>query len=274
MKKTRKKSSATFGYELTKLQQDIRRANKRLESLENAGLTEKSPAYLSMQGVNILSRKQNAPLMTENMQKGTIRFRTDIRRLKNTDTETLETLKAQVEAFLYNKTSMTANIRKRELYKQRVYEAYKKKEDKHFHSLYEAALKKPETEKNKKFIKEYEKTMKLVEDYEKQQGTSNKSFETLKGRRKARARRAKNLKWDISYEQWENIFDTILYEKLVKHFSSNEAVDIMVDVEEGKIKARDVEDYLLTLDKNESGNLGELLTWSAEGTPKEERTYL
>ena len=102
------------------------------------------------------------------------------------------------------------------------------------------------------------------EDFEKL--TTSKAFETFNTNRKNRGLK------ELTYDEYERLWDTALGEYLEGRFSSSEEmVDVMSDIiSDENIDSNLVFKYLESLSPDEEANYTRLLDYSKKGTPEEE----
>lgn len=102
------------------------------------------------------------------------------------------------------------------------------------------------------------------EDYNKL--TTSKAFETFNTNRKNRGLK------ELTYDEYERLWDTALGEYLEGRFSSSEEmVDVMSDIiSDENIDSNLVFKYLESLSPDEEANYTRLLDYSKKGTPDEE----
>lgn len=103
------------------------------------------------------------------------------------------------------------------------------------------------------------------------------SFDSLIANRKKKEGALKRtnkkyLEWSkMTYEQWEQIWDSALTTKIMEHFSSSQAVDIAYAMQKGKTNEILVQRYLETLSDGEQGDMRKLNIWSNSKTPNSKK---
>lgn len=217
----------------------LRKANKRLQRLEEAGLSDKSRGYRNVESLKMLIQKNNDfNIFTDDK----LRFRLDVKSLEKTNPEGLKDLEIAVNKFLASPTSSLQEVKKRESVKKKGWDKYQQYLAKNFGKENERLEKANETY-NKK-IKEY--------NLYKNPGQSEKNTLTM--------------------EEYLRVFEDYIYATMVKYFPSDEAVEITYRISTKQLTLDEVMSYIDQLDDGEKASLYRMEEWlRTGGTPKEKR---
>lgn len=217
----------------------LRKANKRLQRLEEAGLSDKSRGYRNVESLKILIEKnKDFNVFTD----GKLRFRLDVKNLEKTNPEGLKDLEIAVNKFLASPTSSLQEVKKRERVKEKGWNKYKEYLEKNF------------GKESKRLDKARDTYNENVEEYNKYKNPDQYKKHTL------------------TQEEYLRVFEDYVYATMVKYFPSDEAIEITYRISTKQLTLDEVMSYIDQLDDGEKASLYRMEEWlRTGGTPKEKR---
>lgn len=217
----------------------LRKANKRLQRLEEAGLTNQSRGYRNVETLKILTDKNGDFSVFKSNE---LRFRLDVKNLEKTNPEGLKDLEIAVQKFLASPTSSLQEVKKRERVKKKGWDKYQEYLEKNF------------GKESKRLDNARDTYNENIEEYNKYKNPGQSEKHTL------------------TMEEYLRVFEDYIYATMIKYFPSDEAVEITYRISTKQLTLDEVMSYIDQLDDEEKASLYRMEEWiRTGGTPKNKR---